>query len=105
MRWRLETLDTPSHIPWVLFVQQIIHPGVNRAGAIKDRLRFGSTIRLPYVFHMQHREHYSLSIPKRDFTAPWFQRFSERFGDIKRERHRPENTARKLHVVTDAFVI
>src|SRR5919108_3812194 len=102
---RLKTFDAPANVPWIFFVEQIIHPGVHRAGAVKDRLRFGSTIRLPYVFYVQYGEHYSLCISQRDFAAAWFERFSERFGDVERDRHRPENATRELHVVADAVVI
>ncbi len=105
MRRRLETFDTPSHIPWVFFVQQIIHARVNRAGAIKDRLRFGSTVRLPHVFHVQHREHYSLRISQRDLTASLLQAVSERFRDIERDRYRPDKAARQPHIMADPFVI
>src|SRR6266852_2997460 len=101
MRRRLETFDAAAHIPCVFFVQQIVHPGVNRATGIKNRLRFGFTIRLPHVFHVQYCEHYSLCIPQRDLAAPWLQGFSERFGDIERDRYRPENAARELHIVAD----
>ena len=105
MRRRLQTFDTPPHIPWVLFVQQMIHAGVNQAGAVKNRLRFGSTIRLPYVLYVEYRKHYSFCIPQSDFAAAWLQRFSEGFGNIERDRHRPENAAGKLHIVADAFVV
>ena len=105
MRRRLETFDAAAHIPWVFLVQQIVHPGVNRAGGIKNRLRFGLTVRLPHLFHVQHREHYSLCIPQRDLTAPWFQCFSERFGNIERDRDWPEDAARQPHIVTNPFVI
>ena len=93
MRRCLETFDATAHIPWVFFVQQIIHPWVNRASGIKNRFRFGFTIRLPHVFHVEHREHYSLCIPQRDLAAPLLQAFSERFGDIERDRYRPEKAA------------
>jgi len=68
-------------------------------------LCFSFTIRLPHVFDVQHRQHYSLCIPQRDLAASLLQAFGERLGDIERDRNRPENAARQPHVVADPFVI
>src|SRR5215467_3826309 len=105
MRRQLETFNTSAYIPWVFFVQQIVHPGVKRASGIKNRFRLGFTIRLPHVFHAQYREHYSLWVPQRDVAASLLEAFSERFADIERNRYWPEEAARQLHIVADAFVI
>ena len=66
---------------------------------------FRRAVGLPDVFDVQDGEHDAFGIAQGDFAAAGLELLREFFGDVERDRHRPENAAGQPHVAADAFVV
>src|SRR5205085_12392698 len=74
---RLHTFQTPSNVPWMRFVEQIVDAGMNNAGSIEYALRFFSTIRFPHFFSVQQRQHHAFGISQRYLASTAGEGFCE----------------------------
>ena len=89
----LQALEGPPHIPGIRLVDSIVGAGMRLAGGAEHALGFGGTIGLPYVLDVQNREHHALAVAQRNLAAAGRQRLGKLFGDVERDRHRPQNAA------------
>ena len=75
--------------------------GVSRS---EDQSSFGVAVLLPDIFDVKHRETAPFRLPK-SHARSGFKRIGELFGDVERDRQRPQRPIGEAHVVADRFVV
>ena len=105
MARELQAFETAADVPRVALVHQVGDAGMRVARAVEDGFSFGLAIGLPDVLDMQDGDHDAFAVAQGDLAAAGLEGFGKGFGNVERDRHRPEEAAGQFHVAANAFVI
>ena len=100
----LDTCDRTTQIDLARLVVQVVHRRVGVVIRAKDLFRLARLVRHPAVSHGHRAKDHTFLIAQGNILTD-LEVFCECFGHVKSNRHRPERTVCKAHLLDDAVVI
>ena len=104
MHGGVHALEPAGNIVPLRLLQKMVDARMLGIGRAEDRFGLRPAVGLPYIGHLQRREHHAFRVAQAQPVAG-AQPTRQLFGDVEGHRDRPQRAIRESHVAHDRLVV